>query len=189
MKSSITYKDNLFERTNLIPIRGEPTFKMIHKLRNEIKENARSVYSNLGGGSHGHLVLVLTDTHYALIYPNPFVYPTHQGPFIIPDVTTAHTNSNMRIAHTEEVHLLREVKGVEKAFVKQIFGTVEEAYIADIRNRTTNLINKTVAGVLTQLQENCGQLMPHKLLEQEDIFKKTNCKPRNRIATVFSAVK
>ena len=84
---------------------------------------------------------MLTDAYYALIYPTPLAYPNHPGPLIIPDGTTAHENSNMRIAHTKEVCLFREVKGVEQALVQQIFGTVEEAYLVDIRNRTTKSIN------------------------------------------------
>ena len=52
-----------------------------------------------------------------------------------------------------------------------------------------NFINDTVAGVLTYLQDNYGQLMPHKLLEREDIVKKTIYNPRHPIATMFSAVK
>ena len=87
------------------------------------------------------------------------------------------------------MRLLREVTGVDKSPVQQIVATVKEAYLLDIRNRTTNLINDTMSGVLTHLQENYGQLMPHKILEQEDIVKKTNYNPRDPIAIVFSAVK
>ena len=116
---------------------------------------------------------MLTDAHYVLIYTTPFVYVTHPGPLIIPDGTTAHTNSNMRITHNEEMRLLREVKGAERALVEQIVGTAEEAYISDIRNKTTYSVNNTVAGVLTHLQANYGQLMPHEILEQEEISKKT----------------
>ena len=133
---------------------------MLHKLWNEMKSNAKSVYSNLGVGSHVHLFLVLTDAQCALVSPTPFVYPTHPGHIIIPDGTTAHVNSNMRIAHTEGVCLFCEVTGVEQAHVQKIVGTVEKKYLADIRNRTTNSINDTVAGILTHLQDNYGQLMP-----------------------------
>ena len=94
----------------------------------------------------------------------------------------------MRIVHTEEVRLFCEVMGVEQALLQQIVGTVKEIYQADIRNMTTNYINDTVAGVLTHIQDNYGQLMPHKLLEWEEIFKKTIYNPRDPIATVFSAV-
>ena len=86
------------------------------------------------------------------------------------------------------MRLFREVTGVEQALVQQISITVKEAYLADIRNRTTNSINNTVVGVLTHLQENYGQLMPHELLEKEDIVKKKNYNPRDPIAAVFSAV-
>ena len=43
MTRIINYKDTLFERANLTPIRGEPTFETIHKLWNEIKSNAKAV--------------------------------------------------------------------------------------------------------------------------------------------------
>ena len=94
----------------------------------------------------------------------------------------------MQIMHPKEVRLFREVTVVEQDLPRQIIGTVEASYLADIRNRTTKLINDTVAGVLTNLQENYGQLMPHKLLEREDIVRKIIYNLRDPIATVFSSV-
>ena len=108
----INYKDTPFKWSNLTNIRGELTFETLHKIWNEIKANTKSVYSNFGGGAHGHLGLFLTDAQYALISPTTFVYPNRPGPLIIPDGTTAHANSNMRITHTKEVRLLREVTGL-----------------------------------------------------------------------------
>ena len=110
---------------------------MLHKLWNKIKAKSKSVYSNLWGGAHGHLGLVLTDAQYALIFTTPFVHLSHPGPLIITDGTTTHVNSNMGIAHTKEVCLFHEVMGVEQYLVQQIVGMVEEAYLADICNRTT----------------------------------------------------
>ena len=89
----------------------------------------------------------------------------------------------MRVAHTKEVHLFREVTGVEQALVQQIVGTLKESYLADICNRNTNSINNTVAGVLTHLQDNYGQLMPYELFEQEYIVKKTIYNPRDPLHT------
>ena len=94
----------------------------------------------------------------------------------------------MWVAHNKEVRLFREVTGVEQILVQKIFGTVKEAYLVDIRNRTTNSTNDIVTGVLTHLQDNYGHLMPHELLGCEDIIKKKNYNPRDPIATVFSAV-
>ena len=61
--------------------------------------------------------------------------------------------------------------------------------MADIRNRTMNPTNKTVAGVIKHLQDNYGQLMPHKLLEWEDISKKKIYNPRKPIVTLVSVIK
>ena len=157
----INYKNTLFERENLTLIHGKPTLEIILKIWNKIKDNSKTVYSNIGGGAHNHIVLVLTNVKYALIFNTPFVYLNHPGPLIIMDGTTAHKNSNMWIMHTEEVHIFREVTGVDKSLVQQIVSAVKEAYIVDIRNCTTNSIKDTVDDVLTNLQENHGPLMPH----------------------------
>ena len=77
------------------------------------------------------------------------------------------------------MRLFRAVTGVVQALVKQIVDMVEKAYLADIRNSTTTSINDTVAGLITHLQDNYSQLMPHELLEREAIVKKTNYNPRN----------
>ena len=83
----------------------------------------------------------------------------------------------MRIANTRELRLFREVTVVEQSFVQQIVATIEETYLADIRNLATNSTNDNVADVLACLQENYNQLMSHELLERKDIFKKTTYHP------------
>ena len=62
---------------------------------------------------------------------------------------------------------------MEQDLVQQIVVTIEEAYLADICNRTTSSINDTIEGVLMHLQDNYDQLMPYELLEREEIVKKT----------------
>ena len=138
MTRNINYKDTLFNQANHTSIRGKPTFETLHKLRNEIKANAKSVYSNLGGGAHGHLGLVLTKAQYTLILTTSFVYLTHPVQLIIPDGTTTLANSNIWISHTEKVCLSRKVTGVEQDLLRQIVVTVEESYLTDIRNRKKN---------------------------------------------------
>ena len=143
----------------------------------KIKADAKSVFSNIGGGAHGHIGLVLADAKYALIFNTPSIYPTHQGPLIILYGTTAYMNSNMIISHTKEVRLFRELTGVEQAFVQHIYTTVKKAYLMDVRNLTTNSVNDTMDDVLMRLQDNYGKLMPHELHESEGIVNKTTCHP------------
>ena len=63
--------------------------------------------------------------------------------------------------------------GVEQALVQKIVGTFKEAYLEDILNCKTKSINDTVEEVLIHLQENYGQLISYKLIEHNDIVKKT----------------
>ena len=88
MASTVNYRDTHFERAQLTPICGKPTYDTVHKLWNEVKANARSVYSNLGGGTHGHLGLVLMTAQYAAISTIAFTRPDHPGPLAIPSAAT-----------------------------------------------------------------------------------------------------
>ena len=72
--------------------------------------------------------------------------------------------------------------------MQKIVATVNEAYLADIHNRATNSINDTVTDMLNHLHDKYGQLMPHEILEREDIFKKRIYNHRDPIVTVFSDV-
>ena len=95
MASTVNYRDTHFERANLTPIRGEPTYDTVHKLWNKVKANARSVYSNLGGGTHGHLGLVLTTAQYAAISTTDFTRLDHPGPLTIPSSATVVQRSTL----------------------------------------------------------------------------------------------
>jgi hypothetical protein len=82
------YQETNFEYKDLTRIHGEPTFEALKTLSKELKANAQSVYSNLGGGQHGHLGIVLTPAAYGLISNTPYETPTHPGQMTIPPGTT-----------------------------------------------------------------------------------------------------
>ena len=95
MTSTVNYRDIHFELANLTPIRGEPTFETVHKLWNEIKVNARSVYSHLGIGTHGHLGLVLAAAKYSDVSNTVLTRTAHPGLLVIPPAATAVHNSTI----------------------------------------------------------------------------------------------
>ena len=64
------------------PIHGTPTNSSLKRLKLELRANATSVESELGGGNHGYLGLVLTNTEYATITANPFVAPAFPGSLV-----------------------------------------------------------------------------------------------------------
>ena len=132
---------------------------------------------------------MLTDAQYSLFLITPFVYLNHPGPLIVPYGITTHINSKMRIEHTKAARLFREVMGVEQSFIQNIITTVEDTYLAYIQHLTTNLINNTMADVLTHLKDHYGQLIPNELLEREDMVKNTIYYPRKIITSVFPLLK
>ena len=77
--TDINYKDSHFEKAELTPIRGEPTYSTLEHLLKELKANARNVHSNLGGGAHGHLGLVISPASYAHLSATPFTPPVFPG--------------------------------------------------------------------------------------------------------------
>ena len=80
--TAIDYKI-FFKFPNLTKIHGEPTFDSIKTLHNELKTNSQTVPSNLGGGTHGHLGLVLNHQQYALLSDASFITPPHPGTLVI----------------------------------------------------------------------------------------------------------
>ena len=78
--SSVNYKDSYFEHPVLTMIRGGPTYETLHHLKNELKANASSVPTTLGGGNHGYLGMVLAPAEYHHILPNyPFTRLPNPG--------------------------------------------------------------------------------------------------------------
>jgi len=99
-----------------------------------LKANACSVSSNLGGGLHGLLALVLSPAQFDLISDVPFVRPVHPGPLVIPAGTTAAMSTILRDQHAEALRQFREVQSVEKALIKQTVAAIDETYFAVTRS-------------------------------------------------------
>ena len=75
----IVIKQTFFDYPELTKIMGEPTITSLLKMKNELKLNAQSVPSTLGGGRHGHLELVLSEDEYeSVAHGTPYVKPLYR---------------------------------------------------------------------------------------------------------------
>ena len=122
--TNIDYVDTYFEFPTLTKIHGEPTYFQLKELKNELKSNATSVTTDLGGGRHGHLGLVLTPTEYLAVSTTAYNRPTHPGSLTIEPGTTQHEATRLQNEHEEAVRLFRETIDVEKALIKQLVAAV-----------------------------------------------------------------
>ena len=117
-----------------LKIHGAPTYETLKNMKNELKANATSVTSTLGGGTHGHLGKVLNGTEYLGVSAVPYVNPVLPPPLVIPAGTTLHESNRLREEHKQLTKLACESIDVEKAMIKQVVGAVDAIYLKDLCN-------------------------------------------------------
>ena len=118
INQDIDYKNNFFEHPELTRIVGEPNTATLITLQAEVRDNAQSVQSDLGGGENGHLGLVCTPEAYlALISTDtPYIRPQNPGRLHVDD-GTQYQIAQARDEHAEATRVFREVIGVERALI------------------------------------------------------------------------
>jgi hypothetical protein len=57
-------------------VQGEPDYQTIHATRNFLEANSQAIDTHLGGGTLGHLGLIISDASYAMIAPTMDAGPT-----------------------------------------------------------------------------------------------------------------
>ena len=124
---SIDCTSSYFKYKTPALIWDEPTNKSLKTLQKELQANASSVETDLGGGNHGYLRLVLTDAEYASI-PNtqPFVPPTYPPPLVIPANSTPIQALELKEEYNKCKRLHLECKNIEKALLMCIQEAIED---------------------------------------------------------------
>ena len=89
-KINIDYVNTTFEFPVLTKIQGQPDFPSLKTIKDELKANATTVPTELGGGENGHLGLVLTPEEYTNVSAIPYDRPVHPGALVIDPGTTQH---------------------------------------------------------------------------------------------------
>ena len=142
----------------LTPINGEPSYKAHKRLKNELCANASSVDSDLGGGDHGYLGLVLDDKEYTRIVPDhPFVAPDFPGALrILPGTDTVNA-LNLRENYSQSISLYKEYREVERALMRHITTSIEPKYIDSLKNEDTDLVEDDLSTVLDFLCTHYGK--------------------------------
>ena len=162
------YQETLFDYTDLTPIIGEPTYETLRVRYNQIKNNARSIHTSLGGGQHGHLGLVLTPQQYTLLSPNhPYTKPPRPPPLVIPEYQLPHIVQTEQLRHAEQPRLFNECNNVQQALRQQIVKAIDDAYLMALRNHQTNTINVSIPVIFDYLFSNHDRVTPAMLHDEE----------------------
>ena len=185
---STNYRETHFAYPDLTRVIGCPTYDTLHNLKNEIKANALSVHSNLGGGQHGNLGLVISPAAYTRVSNVPYVVPIHPGELLIPEGTTRHVADHQARTHSEELRVFHEIRGIERTLFQQIVQAIDTAYLASARNRTTGQFNGTVYETLSHLIAVHGKISPSQLNDLETTTKNMVYDPQSPVDVVFNQV-
>jgi hypothetical protein len=65
-----------FPHPVLPTVQGEPDYQTIYATRKFLQANSRAIDTHLGGGTLGHLDIIILDAYYAMIAPTTDAGPT-----------------------------------------------------------------------------------------------------------------
>ena len=170
MTLNTDYRQTFFQVKSPTKILGEPTFEASKLLHNQVKINAQCVHSTRGGGTHGHLGLVLSANDYQLLTLTPFIRPVDPGDFQIPMDTPNLTMDQvniMREHHTSLREAFDKVDAVESALKQFLVEAIEPDYLLEIRNSITQMLEGTIPRIFTQLFAAYGSLTSQALMNKQ----------------------
>jgi hypothetical protein len=120
-------------------VQGEPDYQTIHATRKFLQANSWAIDTHLGGGTLGHLCLIISDVAYAMIATTtneePTLWVTPNAPGQAP-ATTDGTAAQISAAHhmwEEDAQTYLTFTSVQQALRKQIISVSEPMYL-DILN-------------------------------------------------------
>jgi hypothetical protein len=140
-----------FHHPVLLTVQGEPNYQTINATIKFLPANSRAIGSHLGGGTLGHLGLIISDASYAMIAPTTNSEPT---PWITPQApgwapaTMDGTAAQISAAHhiwEEDVRTYRTCTSIQQVLKKQIISVFEPMYL-DILNENMVGYAKILAG-------------------------------------------
>jgi hypothetical protein len=185
---SINYRETYFPKPDLTRIICIPTYETLHQMQLELKTNALSVHSNLGGAAHGHLGLLMTDAQYALVSDTPYERPEHPGVLHIPHNATRVASDALKRTYDELLRVFHEVRGVEQALIQQIVTAVDEQYIIAMKNRDTGQFTGDIRQIFTYLQNTYGKISPSQLSQFEKEVAEMHYDPVTPVDNIFNKI-
>ena len=190
MTSNVNYTATYFKYPVPSPINGEPTNKTLKRLQKELRANSSSVETDLGGGDHGYLGLILADLEYMKIVPRPdrFDAPTWPGELVIDASATPVEAVHEKEKHRELMRVYRECKNVEKALLRHIQSAVEEKYIEHLLDEHTGLIEHDIPTVMEYLFANYGKVPSEEVKQRESEVLTLSFNPADPMITLYRPI-
>jgi hypothetical protein len=143
---------------------GEPDYQTIHATWKSLQANSRAIDTHLGGGTLGHLGLIISDASYAMISPTtdagPTLWISPQAPGRAPANTdgTAAQISAARHVWEEDVQTYRTYTSMQQTLKKQIISVFEPMYLDVLNDNMVGFANISSRDMLDHLCSTYGNI-------------------------------
>ena len=153
-----------------------------------MRANASSVESDLGGGDHGYLGLVLDDTEYATVSRTAFEAPEYPAALSIPDDATQIQALSLREEYKEKKRAYYESKNVEKALQRHVQDAIEDKYLESLIDEDTQLITEDIPDVLQYLFDVYGKVPLEEVKQKESEIRSMTYHPADPLILLYNPV-
>lgn len=182
-------KDTYFQHKVLTRIHGKPVYESLQTLTTELKANAGSVPSTLGGGQHGHLGLLLSAVRYAALpHTEPWVSPVNPGPFVPPAGGTGPQIEAAKDVWRELKQTFELCQATEKALIAQIVESIDPIYIRALLNRATGQYSSSIRAMILHFFTTYGKITPQQVKGKEMELYNMHYDISQPVDTVFNAI-
>ena len=184
----IDYRSTFFDYPTLTKISGEPSLSTLMTLRNELKANAQSVDTNLGGGAHGHLGLVVPASVYNNIAPDtPYIKP-RQPTLRLTNSDSQYVLAEKRHTYDKNLQVYKECVAMERILIQQIINAVEPKYLKPLRDSVTNKLNQSIPNILQYLFDTYGDVSPQEFLTLRHQLETMTFDPQDPVDVIFTEI-
>ena len=174
-----------FPYPTVTKIDGLPTYSTLKELVRQLQANAASVSTELGGGAHGFLGLLLPAATYQNLAGVAWNPPVNPGVFaVIPNNANAAERQQAYHEHKMQVEAWRLYNAVHNALKQQIIGAVKPIYLKAVEDRHTAFAGVTAAELVTHLR-NSYDVVTANELEKNAIKMRTEYDPEHPIEGLF----
>jgi hypothetical protein len=153
-----------FHHPILPTVQGELYYQTINDTRKLLQANLRAIDTHLGGGTLGHLGLIISDASYDMTPPTTEAGPTlwinPRAPGRAPANTdgTAAQISAARHIWEEDVQTYRTCTSVQQALKKQIISVFEPMYFDNLNDNMVGYANISARDMMDHLFETYGNI-------------------------------
>jgi hypothetical protein len=174
-------------------VEGEPDYQTIHTTRKFLQANSRAIDTRLGGGTLGHLCLIISDAAYSNIAPptagEPTVWETPNIPGRAPE-TIDGISAQLRAARNvweEAVQTYGTCTSVQQALKKKTTGVFEPMYLEILNDNMVGYANISARDMLDHLFETYGNITTVDLENNFEHMRRA-CDPQQPVENLFKQI-